>query len=88
MTPQLLLSLCGKYEHEYKINNWKFALKTIGDKAPSFMAEQNKQSKALPPLSIVPPLPQPIEDITPEERQRMADAALASFLAPRQAVGE
>jgi hypothetical protein len=89
MTPELLLSLCGEIEPEYKRQNWTFALKTIGEKAPSFMVRQSKKPVTLPPLTIVPPPEQPVEPIAPpEERQRLADAALASFLAPRQAVGE
>lgn len=86
MTPELLLSLCGEIEPEYKRQNWTFALKTIGEKAPSFMVRHNKKPVTLPPLSIVPPPVQPVENITPEERQRMADESRAAFLAPRQAV--
>lgn len=86
MTPELLLSLCGEIEPEYKRQNWTFALKTIGEKAPSFMARHNKKPVTLPPLSIVPPPVPPVENITPEERQRMADESRAAFLTPRQAV--
>jgi hypothetical protein len=89
MTSQQFLGLWGEIEPEYRRNGWTIAIKTIEEKAPSYMLRQNKkQEKILPPLTVVTPAPSTEPELTADQRIALAEQSRIDFLTVRPAVGE
>lgn len=91
MTPQQFLGLWGEIEPEYRRQGWTIAIKTIEEKAPSYMLRQNKKPiTPEPPLTVVTPQPvTPDEpEMTTEQRIALAEQGRIDYLKSYPAVGE
>jgi len=84
-SPEHVRAFAGAYKAAYQNANMPYDLQKFVDSWRKW-ASQNRAKLQPPPITIVPPPEQPIENLTAEERQSLADRGFSNFLAPRQAV--